>query len=1002
MYRIDKWKYETLVKTIASFDKGGKGAVIPLGLPQIIIQEMRHILNTYSCLPCSFLYEFIATLLQTHAPQKSLLRFERFLDMTVVSLDVSSITPKVQYILARIFAASGALAGRLSAHPSIIGLLEKLETPLMPQLDKDYYTNSILEFSRKSDIVSKKIQAVHCIQSVQLMRICARNSNHENNIAEINCELTSLAEAVLESCLAIAYDELISRIGIEPKPHSLAVLGLGKLGGMELNVSSDIDVIYLCSDKEETWGQYDSIHFHTILAERLTRILSEFTELGIFYRVDTRLRADGASGPLVRSTWDYFRYLEMRGEAWERQMLLKARSVAGNHRIGRKFLESICSFIYPASIMRSPNREIVDLKNRIEARITAEGSKKTHLKLAQGGIRDIEFVVQCLQLLMGGIHPEVRCSGTLPALDRLNDFRAINNDEYQVLTKAYTFYRRIENALQWRELLPAFNLPDTQEEMNELASYLNFAAEEQNPSSSLLEELDRNLKAVRAIYNEVFNVKSTFSFEEMLIHVAFHPSGNEKVKRFMESLGFHNPLESARTLSRLIFEKSKEIPNLDLHPSIGRFIPKLLSALSELPDPGGALERLTRVMESYQARFTLFDVLDANPSFFEVLLSITHSSIFITDILVRDPYLIDWLVEVGEILHSINTKEIQRELNLISTADEADELFTQACATLKNRETLRIGVRDITGLTKTSKTFMELSKIAECIAGRLGAGMMDFGSDLDLIFIYREPSKKYTGFDATSFSIKLAQYILSLITGSIAGKIYDVDARLRPEGGSSVLAVSLEEYKRYLDNRASEWERLALIRARPIAGSTNLGSEVNEIIHNFCYRKPFTGNEVKRIMEIRAIMIESSAKRHPRLINVKSGAGGLADIDYIAQSYAACYGASNRSLRYRETHRILEALGSASILERHDVSTLTELYSFLCGVEKALRIGSGRAVNTLPESEAELARIAQFQGFNKLGRFRKRLADVTSLTRELYDRLMNELLNRAENGENRA
>ncbi|MBT4484652.1 MAG: hypothetical protein HOC71_13355 [Candidatus Latescibacteria bacterium] len=666
------------------------------------------------------------------------------------------------------------------------------------------------------------------------------------------------------------------------------------------------------------------------------------------------------------------------------------------------------------------------MKNRIEARVTAEGSKKTHLKLIPGGIRDIEFVVQCLQLLAGGIHNEVRCTGTLPALKILMNFRALTDGEYTILSEAYTFYRKIENALQWRELLPAFTLPEKGEELEELVSYIHFASGEQNPVSAFLRELEHTLKSVRSVYNDVFSIHETGSFEEMALHAALNPPEDEKVKRFMESLGFQEPRESARILSRLVFGEETRTPESAVHSSVEHFVPKLLKALSDLPDPGGALKGFSRITDSYHARHTLFDSIDANYTFFGLLLSITHGSLFLTDILVGDPSLLDWLVESGKILHPLNAREIQRELKRIGAETKTDELFTRACLDVVNREKLRIGARDITELSDTHTTFQELSKVAEYIvqaaynrainvlaggkfssnftftvlaAGRLGAGLMDFGSDLDLIFVYRATTKNAASIEFPQISIKLAQHILFIVTGGGgANKMYDVDARLRPEGGNSVLAVSYDEYRRYLDHRASEWERLAHIRTRPVAGSKNLSGKIIEALQNFSYGAPFSHAELKKIMDIRTVRIEQTREKYPGLINVKSGAGGLADIDFIAHTYAAHHGSANPSIRRRETQLILKALGSANILKKHDATVLIEFYTFLCDVEKAVRIGSGRAVNTLPASADEVSRVSRLLGFKNTRRFKKRLTDVIDLTAELYDRLMSELLNQAGNG----
>jgi len=494
------------------------------------------------------------------------------------------------------------------------------------------------------------------------------------------------------------------------------------------------------------------------------------------------------------------------------------------------------------------------------------------------------------------------------------------------------------------------------------------------------------------------------------------------VKRFIENLGFNEPEKSAKDISTLVFGKNKRTGELSVHPSIERFLPKLLQKLSELSDPGGTLEHFKLIAESYNARTMLFDIMEKNPRFFEMLISITHGSVFISEILMRDPSLLDWLVESGEISRTVNKNGIDRELKTLDSKIDDNSRFTRECRKVKQREKLRIGSRDISGLTNTPQTFAELSILAECIvsavftrayreikseipvlahgysfcivaAGKLGCSMMDFGSDLDIIFLYKSAEGSDGDVEIPGHSVRIAQRILSYFSGGGgAFKIYDVDARLRPEGGNSPLAISIDEYKKYLARRASVWERLALIRARCLTGTKSLKTEISEAIDRFVYGEPLSTSEIKKIMKIRKTVVNSSIKRYPGMINIKSGNGGISDIDFIAQTYAVHYGADRPTLRLHETSAIIEALGDLEILSRHDASSIIELYSFLCEVEKSIRIGSGKSVNTLPGSGIELARVSRLMGYENIRRFKKRLEDVISLSKEYYDRLMNELL----------
>ncbi len=372
----------------------------------------------------------------------------------------------------------------------------------------------------------------------------------------------------------------------------------------------------------------------------------------------------------------------------------------------------------------------------------------------------------------------------------------------------------------------------------------------------------------------------------------------------------------------------------------------------------------------------------------------------------------DWLIESGKIWSELDPDNIGVELRRIDDESASNDVFSRKCRSLKNREELRIGARRVSGMTDTRRSFEELSAVAEHIvkaatarairlqsstrradsfaviaAGRLGAQTMDFGSDLDLIFVYRGDGDPET----SALSARLAQTLVSLIGGGGGvNKVYDIDARLRPEGGSSVLAVSLEEYERYLETRAAGWERLAMIRARTVAGNELVSGAASGLLARFIYEKPFDGDEVSKILSIRAKAVEQSAKRHPGLMNVKSGPGGLSDITFIAQTYAVIYGGDHPSLRIGRTVDILRALGDERLIDRGDSRALADAWIFLADVEQAIRIGTGRSVNTIPAEGVEAARIARLLGFRNIPRFMKRIEDVILPSRERFERMMNQ------------
>jgi [glutamine synthetase] adenylyltransferase / [glutamine synthetase]-adenylyl-L-tyrosine phosphorylase len=965
------------------------------------------ILHNYTCIPLNTIISILNILLDSFDTEQGLLRFDRFLTTMEGVFIIDSADESFSRILGAVFSKSSALALRLTAAPECAVLLSRIHDPYSQQTCPELYLAHLEEITPPNASISMRIRAIHHLHTIHLSRICARNADSLTPMEVIASELSALAEAVVSACLAVACEEIIPQNKNHTTSHSFFVLALGKFGGKELNVSSDIDLIYLV-DRDNGWESFDTMTLYSTLAERFTQLLSGATVLGYLYRVDTRLRADGASGPLVRTTSDYLRYLEMRGQAWERQMLLKARPVAGAIEAGKRFISTVQRFIFPTSITRSPNREIVAIKNQIETRLWADGGNKSHLKLMPGGIRDIEFITQCLQLLMGGTHPGLRITGTLPALTELHRTQALSDIEYETLSNAYILYRRVESALMWRELLQAFHIPEDTEGLARLEHDLAV--------SNLRHVLDNYLAAVRNIYNDVFSIEKEESFEELSLKVASNQAGDDNVRRFLENLGFTDPYKSAQDVYQLIQGGHELTSETFLHPAAERFLPHLLKALSNLPDPGGALENLRKITVAYQAQITLFDLMTHNHKFLDLLLSIAHGSVFMTDLLAHDPSLLDWLFEAGALGSSLDRSALKKDLAHISHNEENEMAFSRECLRIKNLQKLRIGTRDITGITHSADTFSELTTLAELIvqtvyhraensfyskhplmksvfrfavlsAGKLGAGQMDFGSDLDLIFIYTvDTVDSDIILEANQAAIVFAQDILNLLAGGGVYRVYAVDARLRPEGGNSPLAVSLSEYARYLEKRAAVWERLALVRVRYIAGNVELGQSSEETTGDFVYRAPLTSDELKSILSIRESMVLNSSKKHPGLINIKSGRGGLADIDFIAQSYACHYGMGNPAVRYRHTGDILRTLGEQGYIPRDEIDTLNELTSFHLSVEKAIRIGSGKAVVTLPEGGAELARVTRLLGFKNIRQFSRRMQDVMSLTRELYDR----------------
>jgi glutamate-ammonia-ligase adenylyltransferase len=570
-----------------------------------------------------------------------------------------------------------------------------------------YYDREIAKALTPYDSVGDRMDALRRLSRRELLRIGAADLIGGRPIHRVADELSDLADATLECVIRECMGELESRYGC-PKHEdgsdaSFSIIGLGKLGGQELNFSSDIDLMFAYSAEGMTDGVGDRARsvtnqeYYSRLSEQIVQAVSEPTQEGFLYRVDTRLRPDGAAGALTMPVNAYEAYYARRGELWERQMLIKARLVAGSKDLGRRFLKMIHPFIYPGHIDGSPVEEIHRIKQRIEGKLGKKGTADSHLKLRSGGIRDVEFVVQCLQMIVGQVHSQVRSGHTLEAIQQLVAVAALTGVQGSALSNAYVFYRRLEHRLQMMHGLSDYALPETEESQLPMARSIGFET-----AGEYSIQLDEHLADVQAIYNEIFSGGDDPGSSRSVATICEVELGDPDAQQALSEIGFARPDQAHRNLVYLAFGHAPRIRGTQARRSFMELAPVLIDSLVETADPDQALGNLERLVSAYGAGNTFFQTLNLNPGLRSLLLKLCAGSEFLVGILVRNPGLLDWLTHPS-VLHRERSKE-DLDLELDAVLERAPaELQIAALNGFKNRELLRIGSRDLVRLTRRSK-----------------------------------------------------------------------------------------------------------------------------------------------------------------------------------------------------------------------------------------------------------------------------------------------------------
>jgi glutamate-ammonia-ligase adenylyltransferase len=793
----------------------------------------------------------------------------------------------------------------------------------------------------------------------------------------ITAELSDMTDVLTEAALELALGKSTARYG---KPScGLVVLGMGKLGGRELNYSSDIDLIFVYGENGETSGGRKTIDHHSFfrrVGTELIRILDEHHPSGRLFRVDMRLRPQGAAGELVLSFAETVNYYYSVGRAWERQAMIKARPIAGDLALGQRLLGELRSWVYPADHRIEELDAARLMRRRIEERVG-----DANVKAGIGGIRDIEFLVQYYQLQFGGREPQLRVRATLPALRALQDQGLIEREDAAALEEDYIWLRMVEHRLQMFEARQLHDLPDDPIERCHLAHRCGFTG----PNGC--DEFDAHHSAVRLRVRRLSEQHYLGGDDREDTYVALIGSENLDpviATEVLGPLGFEEPVAAAERLRAMAAEPFFILQQGRTERALIKLLPMLLARLATAPAPDEALANFQRITASVGGRSAFFTQLRERAELLDIYANLAGWASFVVNELTRFTGLPDEVAE--QVQHGFDERPPLLEDARALSRGLADPV--PALGYLKARELATVAVADLGGLplqritrrlTRLSAAVIQIvleaahaerverwgrpmidgrpSRFAILGLGKLGGHELSYASDMDVIFVC-DPGGTcpQSGRDAEEFWTRVAR---NTIARCQDGGLYEVDPRLRPWGEQGQLVVNTRTLEQYWSQPRDLWERLAMTRVGMLAGDLRLGTQAATIIRRAALTAALPADAAEQVRSMRSRLEESVSGRD----HLKRGWGGYNDIEFLA--FYQSLGCRPEDLpASAPVDRTLQVLGELGRIPPAAVVDCRAALAFLRGIEARMRLMEGRAISSLPVDAAARRRFARCAGFS--------------------------------------
>lgn len=1023
--------------------------IVDLGLPNDLVEDFFRRLTKH--LPTSGevdrnLSSLVAFIGASLSPLSLLALFER--------------EPESLSALVKLIAASSAMADQLIADPAAFDLLRVTEgQPIQAGVMAD----ELLAEVHSTNEFRPAIRAIRAFRSRETLRIAYGDIIGGLPVETISQQLTALAEAVLQAAVVAAERELEGKrerpLRADRQPARFAIIALGMLGGAELNYSTDLELLFVSDDLLETHpGRGAPSDYFERLTQLILRILSGPTPggsssimvtnvpppLAVAYHVDARMRPGGINSPMVIPLTYGLHYYDSSGRTWQRQAFVKARYVAGDCELGNSFLEQLQPWVYRRYLNRADITGIAALKRRIEKQTSGGEDHRHNVKLCAGGIRDIEFVIQFLQLLNGGDLAAVRDSNTLAAIQSLEAHGCLTMPERETLATNYRFLRRLEHYLQIMFESPTQVLPGQATAAARLATQLGYVASiNRTAQQQLLAEVQERTAVNQRILNHLLH--DAFADDEAVApesDLVLDPEPDTKtIREVLAPHGFREPQQAYRHLTELSRESISFLSTRRCRHFLSAIAPKLLSAIAATPNPDATLVNLAHVSESLGGKAVLWELFMANPPSMELCIRLCACSPYLVSILTSNPGMMD------ELLDSLM-------LDCLPSYDELDDHLTELCRraeditpmlhSFKNSMHLRVGVRDILGKEQIAATHATLSDIAEvCLkqivaselhrlvqrlgvpilaegpragetaelivlaVGKLGGREPNYHSDLDVIFLFEGegntrsllPTRKFQPTSNRHFFNQLSQRVVHAVTRTgTQGRLYDLDVQLRPLGSSGELAITIDDLRHYFAAGAGRaWERQALCKARAIWGSPVARDSAMDCVQTVLRCTPpadlnSASPWAEEIFQHR-LKLEADASRD----NIKRGVGGTMDIEFIVQMLQLASAAEHPRVLVPGTLDAIERLRQAEQLNAEIAQQLSDNYQFLRSVESGLRLMNTSARHDLPTDKVELDRLAFLIAYRESTPLGQRCRTIRQHNRKLFHEIFSRWLTEPTN-----
>ncbi|GAA1891017.1 bifunctional [glutamine synthetase] adenylyltransferase/[glutamine synthetase]-adenylyl-L-tyrosine phosphorylase [Streptomyces durmitorensis] len=897
-----------------------------------------------------------------------------------------------------VLGASEALADHLARHPRDWRALVTYElADLHPGVE---------EFERgladATDPVSLRVSYRRC-----LLAIAARDVCGTTDVAEAAAELADLATATLRAALAMAE----AAAPDDAARCRLAVIAMGKCGGHELNYVSDVDVIFVGEPAEGTGGtdaadEGKAIQAATRLASHMMRICSETTVEGTIWPVDANLRPEGRNGPLVRTLSSHLAYYQRWAKTWEFQALLKARPVAGDLALGEEYVSTLAPLVWHAAERDNFVPDVQKMRRRVVENIPA-GEVDRELKLGPGGLRDVEFAVQLLQLVHGRGDTSIRSGSTLAALEALAAGGYVGRVDAVQLDDAYRFLRSLEHRIQLFKMRRTHLIPEDDADLRRIGRSLGMRTE---PITELNRAWKRHTSVVRRLHEKLF-YRPLLDAVAQLAPVETRLSTDAARERLV-ALGYHDPAAALRHLEALASGVTRKA-------AIQRtLLPVLLGWFADSADPDAGLLNFRKVSDALGKTPWYLRLLRDEGAAAENLARVLSAGRLAPDLLLRAPEAVALLGDQRGLDPRDHAHLEQEVLAAVGRADGAEKAVTAARG-VRRRELFRTTAADIIGSYGTEESPAAedpgalLDRVGSAVSdltaatiagtlravvregwgdtlpvrfsvigmGRFGGHELSYGSDADVLFVH-EPREGVGDHEAAKAAAQVVSEMRRLLQLPSSDPPLLIDADLRPEGKSGPLVRTLASYEAYYRRWSLVWESQALLRAEPVAGDAELGRAFIDLIDPLRYPAEGLGEDAVR--EIRRLKARMEAERMPRgadpTLHTKLGRGGLSDVEWTVQLMQLSHGWVEPGLRTTRTREALAAACAAELIPTEDAAILDEAWVLAARVRNAVMLVRGRAGDTFPSDGRELAAVGRYLGYDP-GHVGDMLDDYRRVTR---------------------